>query len=143
MIPMLESIVPRLGTRICIDHFGSPDLSCVSWNRNIPPFDPYSLPGFRSLISLLRAGGTYIKLSAPYRLTKDKYMRDLMAMAKMFLSEAPDRVVYATDWPHTRFSGIDISPFTECCLQLCAQSPGFAEKLFRANTEEMLRVGVD
>lgn len=135
MIPLLESILPQLGVRICIDHFGSPEL--VSFATS---FDPYELEGFSSLISLLRGGSTYVKVSAPYRLSKDTQMRDLQAMAREFLSAAPDRVIYATDWPHTRFSGIDISPFTECCLDLCVSKPGLAERLFRRNTEEMLGV---
>ncbi|KAJ5596832.1 hypothetical protein N7450_003290 [Penicillium hetheringtonii] len=135
MIPMLESIVPRLGITVCIDHFGSPELSSISLCENDSPFDPYTLPGFSSLISLIRTGSL-----CPYRLTKDAGMRDLKAMAREFLSAAPDRVIYATDWPHTRFTGVDISPFTEWCLDLCAHEPGLAEKLFRRNTERMLGV---
>ncbi|KAK9848769.1 hypothetical protein MYU51_015277 [Penicillium brevicompactum] len=137
MVPMVESILPQLGVRICIDHFGSPELLSTDVGTS---FDPYELEGFSSLISLLRAGRTYIKVSAPYRLSKDHQMRDLQAMAREFLSVAPDRVIYATDWPHTRFSGVDINPFTECCLDLCASQPGLAERLFRRNTEEMLGV---
>ncbi|KAJ5682763.1 Amidohydrolase 2 [Penicillium macrosclerotiorum] len=143
MIPMLESVVPRLGVFLCIDHFGSPELSSLSWTTDNQPFDPYTLPGFSSLISLLRAGNTYIKLSAPYRLTKDQQMRDLKAMAQEFLAAAPHRVIYATDWPHTRFTGVDISPFTEWCLDMCAHDPELAEKLFRSNTEQMLKIGHD
>jgi predicted TIM-barrel fold metal-dependent hydrolase len=140
MVPMLETVVPRLGVPICIDHFGSPELSCLSLTKSNIPFDPYTLPGFTSLISLLRAGNTYIKMSAPYRLTKDRQMRDLKAMAREFLATAPDRVIYATDWPHTRFTGVDISPFTEWCLDLCIHDPELAEKLFRRNTKRMLDV---
>jgi len=143
MAPMLESIVPRLGVIVCIDHFGSPELSPISWAKESLPFDPYTLPGFDSLISLIRQGSTYIKMSAPYRLTKDRNMRDLKAMAAEFLAAAPDRVVYATDWPHTRYTGVDISPFTEWCLELCTHEPGLAEKLFRRNTERMLDVKSD
>lgn len=143
MVPMLESVAPRLGVTLCIDHFGSPALSCVSWINSDSSFDPYTLPGFTSLISLLRAGNTYIKVSAPYRLTKDQQMRDLKAMAREFLAAAPERVIYATDWPHTRFTGVDISPFTEWCLDLCTHDPELAEKLFRRNTERMLGVDSD
>lgn len=140
MVSMVESILPQLGVRICIDHFGSPALASLEKNAS---FNPYELEGFSSLISLLRDGNTYVKVSAPYRLSKDRRMRDLQAMAREFLSVAPDRVIYATDWPHTRFSGVDISPFTECCLNLCASKPGLAERLFRRNTEEMLGVVSD
>ena len=140
MVPMLQSIMPHLGVSLCIDHFGSPELGSLSKCDDNRTFDPYTLPGFPSLISLLRAGNTYIKVSAPYRFTQDRNMHELKAMAREFLSAAPDRVIYATDWPHTRFAGIDINPFTEWCLELCADKPGLAEKLFRKNTETMLGV---
>ncbi|KAJ5578519.1 Amidohydrolase 2 [Penicillium hispanicum] len=143
MLPMLESIVPRLGVTFCIDHFGSPELLPIPQRKDGLPFDPYTLPGFQSLISLLRAGSTYIKVSAPYRFTKDRNMRDLKAMAQEFLFTAPNRVIYATDWPHTRFTGVDIRPFTEWCLELCADEPGLAERLFRRNTEAMLGINSD
>lgn len=140
MIPMLESIVPRLGVTLCIDHFGCPDFSSLPRGLGHNPFDPNTMPGFQSLISLLQAGNTYVKVSAPYRLTSDEGQAQLKAMAREFLAAAPNRVIYASDWPHTRFTGIDIAPFTEWCLDLCADVPGLAEKLFRRNTERMLDV---
>ncbi|KAJ6110950.1 Amidohydrolase 2 [Penicillium sp. IBT 16267x] len=139
MMPVLESIVPRLGVTVCIDHFGSPELSLPKGTDSLS-FDPYTLPGFQSLISLLHSGNTYIKVSAPYRLTNDQTQHQLKAMAREFVAIAPDRTIYATDWPHTRFTGIDINPFTEWCLDLCSGVPGLAEKLFRRNTERMLSV---
>lgn len=139
MLPMLERIVPRLGVKVCIDHFGGPDLSSITWeNGNSPSLDPYSLPGFSSLVSLLRAGKTYVKISAPYRLSKDKEMRDIEAIAVELLRVAPRRVLYATDWPHTRFDGLNIRPFTESCLRWCSGQPGLTERVFRLNTEDLL-----
>lgn len=139
MVPMLEKIVPQLGVKLCIDHFGSPDLTRAdSPLQGASPFDPYSLAGFSSLISLLQAGETYVKISAPYRLSKDGQYRDLEVMAREFLRVAPERVLYATDWPHTRFAGMDIEPFTETCLRLCESVPGLADRVFRRNAEEMM-----
>lgn len=139
MLPMLERIVPRLGVKICIDHFGGPELSSITWKDDVDlSFDPYSLPGFSSLVSLLRAGKTYVKISAPYRLSKDKQMRDIQAIAIELLRVAPQRVIYASDWPHTRFDGMNIRPFTESCLRWCLSQPGLAERVFRLNTEELL-----
>ncbi|EYE98891.1 putative TIM barrel metal-dependent hydrolase [Aspergillus ruber CBS 135680] len=139
MLPMLERIVPRLGVKICIDHFGGPELSSITWKDDVDlSFDPYSLPGFSSLVSLLLAGKTYVKISAPYRLSKDKQMRDIQAIAIELLRVAPQRVIYASDWPHTRFDGMNIRPFTESCLRWCSSQPGLAERVFRLNTEELL-----
>lgn len=143
MMPTIERIVPQLGVKVCIDHFGGPELpTSVLGSGNGPndlfTFDPYTLPGFASLVSLLRAGKTYVKISAPYRLSKDKSMRDIQAIALELLRVAPRRVIYATDWPHTRFDGLNIRPFTESCLQWCSREPGLTERVFRLNTEEML-----
>lgn len=151
MATALEKIVPRLdGVRICLDHFGSPDLpssfssSSIKNNNDTDkqPLDPYSLPGFSSLVALLQGGQTYVKLSAPYRLSKDPQMRDIQAVARELIRVAPTRLVFGTDWPHTRFDGLDIRPFTESCLQWCAAEPGLAERLFRRNAEELWDVEV-
>ncbi|KAE8148211.1 hypothetical protein BDV25DRAFT_168581 [Aspergillus avenaceus] len=136
MIPMLEPVVPQLGVKLCIDHFGGPDLS-MDWRGGMP-FNPYALPGFSSLISLLQEGETYVKISAPYRLSKDHQMRDIEAMARELLRVAPSRVLYATDWPHTRFWGTNIAPFTELCLRVCGKDPELAERVFRRNAEDLL-----
>ncbi|KAL2871836.1 putative TIM barrel metal-dependent hydrolase [Aspergillus lucknowensis] len=135
-IPLLEEIIPHLGVKICIDHFGGPELGKVPWEQG-GSFDPYSLPGFSSLISLLQSERTYVKISAPYRLSMDEGYRDLEIMIREFLRQAPNKVLYATDWPHTRFSGIDIKPFTELCLGLCG-SQALAERVFRLNAEELM-----
>lgn len=66
-------------------------------------------------------------------------MRDIQATTLELLRTASDRVVYATDWPHTRSDNVDIRPFTEACLQWCGDSE-VIEKVFRLNAEEMLGV---
>lgn len=138
MVSAIEHIVPTLGVKVCVDHFGAPAFpSDIDYDS----FDPYSLPGFSSLVSLLQTGQTYVKLSAPYRFSRDPQMRDIGMLAQELLRVAPTRVVYSTDWPHTRFSMYDIRPFTEMCLEWCAKEPGLAERLFRINAEELW--GVD
>jgi predicted TIM-barrel fold metal-dependent hydrolase len=136
MMPALERCVSQLGVKVCIDHFGSPDLSSVKADED-GSFDPYTLPGFSSLVALLRAGQTYVKLSAPYRLSRDPQMRDIRVLTQELLQVARTRVIYATDWPHTRFEGLDIQPFTEMCLQLCGEDRGLTERLFRENARDL------
>ena len=135
MAPHLESVVPALGVKFCIDHFGSPELPASSSPTN--PLDPNSLPGFGSLLNLLKSGTTWVKISAPYRLTKDPQMRDLEVIAKTFMRQAGDRVVYSTDWPHTRFIDIDPRPFAEACLRWCGSDQALVERLFRTNAERL------
>lgn len=130
-IQMLEPIVPELGVKVCIAHFGTPALSSSGKS-----FDPYHLPGFQSLVNLLRAGDTWVKLSAAYRFDNDPKMRGTEIIAKEFLRNGGERAVFASDWPHTRFEGLDVKPFVERCLEW-TESTGLTEKVFTLNPEEL------
>jgi predicted TIM-barrel fold metal-dependent hydrolase len=46
-----------------------------------------------------------------------------------------DGVVFASDWPHTRFEGMDIKPWVEQCLEWCGDDDVLAKKLFRDNAK--------
>ena len=134
MATLLERIVPDLDVKVCIDHFGQPSLPA--------PYDstkairPYDLPGFTSLVNLLQAN-TWVKLSGQYRISNDPELRDLAPIAMELLKMAPRRVVFATDWPHTRFENIDSKSFIEACFRWCGEGTGLAEKLFVTNAEEL------
>ena len=134
LVQSLEDIVPALGVKVCIDHFGWPTLpELYDPSKAIKP---YELPGFESLVKLAQKQ-TWIKISAPYRLTKDPDMRVLDAIGRELIKECSERVVYATDWPHTRFENIDSVPFIEKCFEWCGKGTGLEEKLFRTNAEEL------
>ena len=137
MAPILETIIPKLGVNVCFDHFGCPDIPSIAWHRG-NSLNLYDIPGFTSLISVLRGENTFIKMSAPYRINKDPEMRDVRAIATELLLQAPERVIYASDWPHTRFEGYDARPFTRMIQELCESDPGLAGRVFRYNTERLL-----
>lgn len=104
--------------------------------------DPYALPGFAALMRLLQAGGTWVKLSAAYRIEQDAGLPWLGAMARELLSvRGGSRCVFATDWPHTRFEGVDVEPFVEKCLEWCGGDAVKMQRLFRDNAEELWDVG--
>ncbi|PHH69246.1 hypothetical protein CDD83_5781 [Cordyceps sp. RAO-2017] len=111
-LPALEPAVARLPARLVLDHFADPAMPPS--NGSGP--DPYSLDGFPALARLLRAGKTWVKLSAPYRVSRaspaDGLYRDLDPLVRELLRIAPDRLVYGSDWPHTRFEGLDVRPWT-------------------------------
>lgn len=145
MAVLLEGIVPDLGVRVVLDHFGSPDLECSS-REIVGARDPYTIPGFSSLINLLQAGKTFVKISAPYRLTcpspnqppSPACQRDLDAIGKELLRVAGmDRVVFASDWPHTRFEGLDIKPFVRTVMEWCEWDEVLIERVFRGNAEAL------
>jgi predicted TIM-barrel fold metal-dependent hydrolase len=56
-----------------------------------------------AVLSLLRAGRVYVKLSAPYRLGASTQANELAAiqLAKAFVRANPEQVLWGSDWPHT------------------------------------------
>jgi predicted TIM-barrel fold metal-dependent hydrolase len=138
----LEKIVPQLGVRVCLDHFAQPALP-----ENESPYsttsNPYLLPGFKSLVNLLEQKDTFVKMSAPYRISKETDLCDLEPVAKELLKVAGrTRIVFATDWPHTRFEGLDIRPFMEKVLEWCGEDEALIERLFKSNAEDLWDVRV-
>ena len=135
----LEKIIPELQVRVCFDHFGQPELPDPDINS---PYsitgNPYLLPGFASLINLLEQGNTFVKMSAPYRISTEAEQRDLEPVAKELLRVAgKSRIVFATDWPHTRFEGLDIRPFMERVVEWCGEDKVLTERVFKSNAEDL------
>jgi D-galactarolactone isomerase len=58
-------------------------------------------PGMKVILRLLDNGRTYLKLAAPYETSKKgpPYYDDVGAMAKVFVKAAPDRMMWASNWP--------------------------------------------
>lgn len=59
-------------------------------------------PGFRSLLRLLEGGRTWLKLSAPYEVSRSgaPAYADVGTLAKAAVAAAPERMVWASNWPH-------------------------------------------
>lgn len=85
-----------------------------------------------------------MKLSAPYRISKSQDdWEELRPIAQEILKVAGEsRVVFATDWPHTRFEGLDIRPWMELLLELCGENEYLKERLFRENAQDLWGVKI-
>jgi len=81
---LMQSPVP-----VVIDHFGR-----VKANQAL------NQPGFDALLSLVKAGKVYVKLSAPYRISEVSGYADVTVFAQALIKANPDRIVWGTDWPH-------------------------------------------
>src|SRR4051812_12914724 len=91
VIAALRGAIERVPGPIVIDHFGYAD----------PAAGP-DQPGFAALCELAAAGRAYVKLSAPERLPGgDPDHPGVAALARALLDAAPDRMLWASDWPHT------------------------------------------
>ena len=95
---------------IVIDDFSDVDRRLADYPTDIvidhmAYFDPVrglDSPGFRTLLRLVQTGRCWVKLSAPYRYSKqDVPYADIVPFARKLVEAAPDRMLWATDWPHS------------------------------------------
>jgi predicted TIM-barrel fold metal-dependent hydrolase len=75
-----------------------------------------SQKGFLALIDLVRSRKAYVKLSAPYRVSKKPGYADIMPIAQSLIYAARDRMLWGTDWPHTQnvpgHKPTEVTPFS-------------------------------
>lgn len=128
-VGMLERILPLLRIKVCLDHFGSPTLpDRYSNEQDCARF----LADVASLARLLEYSRTYVKISAYYRLCKD--VSQLEPIARTLLGAANgQKVLFGTDWPHTRYSGLNIEPFIQVVLDWCNGDEKLINRVFRDN----------
>jgi predicted TIM-barrel fold metal-dependent hydrolase len=70
--------------------------------------------GFGALVELVKARKTYVKLSAPYNLSKRADWADVIPLAKALIAAGADRMLWGTNWPHpgTALQRTDIREIT-------------------------------
>ena len=86
--PLLAKILPAVresGAKVVIDHFGRPD-----------PAQGVACGGFKAVLEGVRAGDTWVKLSAPYRQGGADPRRYVDALLD---AGGPQQLVWASDWP--------------------------------------------
>ena len=90
-LPKHEAQIKRLPGRFVIDHTG----------KFLEPVAP-DHAAFKSLQRLVDSGRCWVKLSAPYETSKSgapKY-EDVGRLAKALVKQAPERMLWASNWPH-------------------------------------------
>jgi D-galactarolactone isomerase len=91
LLPDRERQILGWPGRVVIDHIGR-------------IADPVAVenPAFLCLLRLLDTGRVWVKLSAPYLVSKSGPPRyeDVSALAKTLAKAAPERMLWATNWPH-------------------------------------------
>ena len=83
--------IRNLSGQLVIDHVG----------KFIEPV-PTSDPAFRLLLDLVEGGRCWIKLAAPYETSKvgPPLFSDVGRLAKALVKAAPERMLWASNWPH-------------------------------------------
>jgi predicted TIM-barrel fold metal-dependent hydrolase len=85
----------RLPVDVVFDHMG-----------HVPASAGIGNAGFQTLLGLMKDGGFWAKLSAPYRLSELPYpYHDVTPFARALIDAAPERVVWGSDWPHPAVPG--------------------------------------
>ncbi|GAB2915594.1 amidohydrolase family protein [Paralcaligenes ginsengisoli] len=90
LIAQIKDTIGKLPVPLVVDHFGLVD-----------PAAGLGQPGFATLITLVRQGKVYVKLSAPYRIIERADGRDLESIARTLIDANLGQMLWGTDWPHT------------------------------------------
>lgn len=115
----------RLPGRLVIDHNGK-------------FLEPVGLdhPGFKALQGLLDGGRTYVKTSGVYETSRlgPPFYSDVAALARALIAHAPERCLFATNWPHPSKPGNppDDATLVDLFRALCG-SDALAAKIMTAN----------
>jgi D-galactarolactone isomerase len=90
-LPKYEAQIRRLPGRFVIDHTG----------KFLEPVAPEH-EAFRCLVRLIDTGRCWVKLSAPYETSKTgaPQYEDVGRLAKRLVRHAPERMLWASNWPH-------------------------------------------
>lgn len=82
----LQALLDRTGLPLVVDHMG-----------RLGPDAPRD-----GLLRMLGTGRCWLKLSAPYRLSRQPSPHaDLLGLIRDLIQHRPDRLLWASDWPHT------------------------------------------
>ncbi len=95
-ISQLHDLAQKLGglpVDVVIDHMGL-----------MHPNKGMDNPGFQGLLRLLDSGRCWVKLSGAYRCSEEVVpYGDVAPIAMTLIERAPERMVWASDWPHPSF----------------------------------------
>jgi predicted TIM-barrel fold metal-dependent hydrolase len=115
---------------VVIDHMGRPVIEKGIQEK-----------GFQGLISFLKTGKGWSKLSAPYRTSKDPlFYRDIVPFAQALVQAVPDQLVWGFDWPHVNMApGTPMPDDGELVnqIELWIQSPQSLQKIMVDNPNRL------
>ncbi|PZQ84022.1 MAG: amidohydrolase [Ancylobacter novellus] len=119
----------RLPGRLVIDHNGK-------------FLEPVGLdhPGFRALQRLIDGGRTFVKTSGVYETSRSgaPAYRDVAALARALIAHAPERCLFATNWPHPSKPGNppDDAHLIDLFREWCG-SDAVATRIMTSNAAEL------
>ena len=101
IIAAIAPTVADLKVPVVFDHIGE-----------VVAADGVNQKGFAAFVELVRGRNAYVKLSAPYNLSKRPDWADVAPFARALIAAAPDRMLWGTNWPHPGGGRGDIKEIT-------------------------------
>jgi 2-pyrone-4,6-dicarboxylate lactonase len=93
--PVALTRIVDLGLPVVVDHLGHVDAGKAMGD-----------PGFANMLSLLREGRIWVKLSGAYRVSlQRKGFSDVGPMAEALVKANSKQLVWGSDWPHPTIAG--------------------------------------
>lgn len=91
VIGALEDLLKDIPSPLILDHYAG-----IKAGRGLEQ------PGMPQILRLMQSGRAYVKMSAPYRASAMASGHgDLAPFARAFAEANPQRILWASDWPHT------------------------------------------
>jgi predicted TIM-barrel fold metal-dependent hydrolase len=94
-VDIVAALAPTIGAlpvHVVLDHFAGVRV----------PKQPEQKEAFDTVLALVKGGNVYVKLSAPYRASRQAPdYADIAPFAQALIQARPDRMLWASDWPHT------------------------------------------
>ncbi|MFV2034289.1 MAG: amidohydrolase [Halocynthiibacter sp.] len=117
-----------LGCPLVIDHIG----------KFIPPVD-IEHPAFVALRRLIDGKNCWVKLSAPYESSRigPPHYDDIKPLAVALVRQAPERMLWGTNWPHTAQNNPPSEASLMKLLFAWAPSPGARRAILCTNPGEL------
>ncbi|KAK6506241.1 hypothetical protein TWF506_011160 [Arthrobotrys conoides] len=139
-VALISDIIPKLGVTTIIDHLAVPSAKQPAKAQD----------GYKDFMRLLSRGEVYTKLSGMDRFPTlpllDEYATEIVALA-------PDKIVWASDWPHTGgvgmnpggdrnkvqdFRAVDDATMLRKAVEVyCKGDEGVVKKIWRDNAREL------
>jgi predicted TIM-barrel fold metal-dependent hydrolase len=129
--PKLAGVLPLVrgtGVNVVLDHFAGPDPALGTAD-----------PGFRAAVAGVRAGDTWVKLSAPYRLCGADPRRYADALLD---AGNGGQLVWASDWPFIGHEDTIRYPMCVACLDKWIDDPAIRRRILSETPARLFRFGL-
>jgi predicted TIM-barrel fold metal-dependent hydrolase len=129
-LPELIEPLMAAGVNVVVDHFGRPDDDLGAED-----------PGFRALLQYGATGRLWAKLSGAYRNgSEGRGFAAAPRQAQLLLEHlGPERLVWGSDWPHTRHESYISVERMRRCLDEWVIDDATRERIMGANALELFR----